>query len=181
LETTLLNPHTYRTKYLLPYYIVAFINNHSTMRVKLMLILPLCCFLTPPWHYNLNEAIQRAQKEHKHILLSFSGSDWCGPCIRMHNEIFGSQVFEQMADTELVLVQADFPRMRKNQLPSAQQQLNNAAADRYNSQGKFPYTRLLDDHGKVLRVWDGLPDTSPEEFTVDVRNGIFADPNAIHQ
>jgi len=127
------------------------------------------------WHVNLDEAKQIAQKEHKHILLNFSGSDWCGPCIRMHNEIFGSEVFKKMADTDLVLVNADFPRNKKNQLPSKQQEINNAMADKYNSQGKFPYTLLLDANGKVLKEWDGLPNETPDAFTIEVRNGIYAD------
>jgi thioredoxin-related protein len=140
-----------------------------------MSLLPLWLFFVPAWHYNVEEAKQIAVKEHKHILLTFSGSDWCGPCIRLHKEILESQVFQQMADTELVLVQADFPRMKKNQLPAAQQKLNDAAADRYNSQGKFPYTVLLDANGKVLRAWDGLPNVTAEAFTIDVRNGIYSD------
>ncbi|CAN5518739.1 hypothetical protein BH11BAC5_BH11BAC5_01180 [soil metagenome] len=36
------------------------------------------------WHYNMEEAKTTAKKEHKHIVLNFSGSDWCGPCIRLH-------------------------------------------------------------------------------------------------
>ncbi len=127
------------------------------------------------WHNDLAEAKQTAQKEHKHILLNFSGSDWCGPCIRLHNEIFESEVFKKMADTELVLVNADFPRKKKNQLPSNQQEMNNAMADQYNSQGKFPYTLLLDANGKVLREPDGFPSMTPENFTLEVRNGIYAD------
>jgi len=127
------------------------------------------------WHYNMQEAKQVAQKEHKHILLNFSGSDWCGPCIRMHTEIFGSDVFKNMADTQLVLVNADFPRKKKNQLSAEQQQINDKIADQYNPQGKFPYTVLLDANGKVLKDWDGLPNESPETFTIEVRNGIYAD------
>jgi hypothetical protein len=46
------------------------------------------CFSLQDWHYNMPEAEQIAQKEHRYILLNFSGSDWCGPCIRMHKEIF---------------------------------------------------------------------------------------------
>lgn len=145
------------------------------MKVWSRLLLPFWLIAASNWHYNVDEAKQIALKEHKHILLTFSGSDWCGPCIRMHKEIFESQVFRQMADEELVLVQADFPRMKKNQLPAAQQKLNNAAADRYNPQGKFPYTLLLDANGKILRVWDGFPNATPEEFTIDVRNGIYTD------
>jgi thioredoxin-related protein len=148
---------------------------HLAMSVRLMFLLLLRLLLPPVWHYNLEEAKQIAKAKHKHILLAFSGSDWCGPCIQLHKEIFESPVFVQMADTQLVLVQADFPRLKKNKLSAAQQDLNNAAADRYNSQGKFPYTLLLDANGKVLRVWDGFPNMSPEAFTVDVRNGIYAD------
>lgn len=49
------------------------------MNVKLLLLLPLFLFSTARWHYNLEDAKQLAKKEHKHILLNFSGSDWCGP------------------------------------------------------------------------------------------------------
>src|ERR1700726_3654901 len=145
------------------------------MKVKLLLLLPFFLSLQNEWHYNLEEAKNIAQKEHKHILLNFSGSDWCGPCIRMRKEIFESDVFQKMADTQLVLVNADFPRMKKNQLSLQQQKLNNAIADQYNSQGKFPYTLLLDANGKVVREWDGLPNITSEDFTIEVRNGIYAD------
>ena len=108
---------------------------HLAMNVRLMFLLLLRLLLPPVWHYNLEEATQIAKVKHKHILLTFSGSDWCGPCIRLHKEIFESPVFVQMADTQLVLVQADFPRLKKNKLSAAQQDLSNGAADRYNSQG----------------------------------------------
>lgn len=139
------------------------------------LLLPFLLYSSVQWHTDLDEAKQIAQKEHKHILLNFSGSDWCGPCIRMHNEIFGAEVFKNMADTDLVLVNADFPRKKKDQLTAAQQQINNKIADQYNSQGKFPYTLLLDANGKVLKVWDGFPNETAEAFTIEVRNGIYAD------
>lgn len=145
------------------------------MNVKLFLLLPLFLFSTTAWHYNLDDAKQLAKKEHKHILLNFSGSDWCGPCIRLRTEIFESEVFKNMADTELILVNADFPRKKKNQLSIPQQKLNDAMADRYNAQGKFPYTLLLDTDGKILKTWDGLPDMTAEDFTIEVRNGIYSD------
>jgi thioredoxin-related protein len=65
------------------------------------------------WQHNLNDAFAQAQKEHKYILLNFSGSDWCGPCIKMHRDIFDNATFEKYASTELVLVNADFPRQKK--------------------------------------------------------------------
>ena len=128
----------------------------------------LICLSVTGWHYDLQEAMQLARKEHKNILLNFSGSDWCGPCIRMRREILETEVFKKMADTTLILVNADFPRMKKNQLSSRQQQLNNAMADQYNSQGKFPYTVLLNADGKVLKAWDGFPEVKPEAFCSQV-------------
>ena len=127
------------------------------------------------WHNNMEEAKGIARKEHRHILLNFSGSDWCGPCIMLRREILDAPAFLQVADTSLVLVNADFPRMKKNRLPAAQQGLNDALADQYNPQGKFPYTLLLNADGKVLRSWDGYPAVKAEEFGRQVLAVIDAD------
>jgi thioredoxin-related protein len=143
------------------------------MKVKLLFLLPLFFSLQNEWHSNLEEAENIAQKEHKYILLNFSGSDWCGPCIRMRKEFFESGVFKEMADSELILVNADFPRNKKNQLSATQQKINDEMADKYNSQGKFPYTLLLDAGGKVLQAWDGFPEESVESFMVDIRNAMY--------
>src|ERR1700722_18872828 len=145
------------------------------MKTLFIFLISISFFSNISWHYNLDEAKQIAKKEYRRILLNFSGSDWCGPCIRMHNETFERDVFKKMADTDLVLVNADFPRKKKNQLPSQQQETNNAMADKYNPQGKFPYTVLLDANGKMLKEWDGLPNETPDAFTIEVRNGIYAD------
>lgn len=127
------------------------------------------------WHLNLDEAKQLAKKEHRHILLNFSGSDWCGPCIRMHKEIFESDVFKKMSDKDLVLLNADFPRTKKNQLSPKQQELNNAIADKYNSKGSFPLTVLLDENGKVLKEWDGFPKEKLDEFVDEIKSAIDVD------
>ncbi len=126
------------------------------------------------WYSNLSEARQIARKEHKFILLNFSGSDWCGRCIRMHKEIFDDGYFKDFADSSLVLVNADFPRMKKNQLSGKQQELNNAMADQYNTQGKFPYTVLLNADGKVLKSWEGLPSEKPDAFVMEIKTVINA-------
>lgn len=124
------------------------------------------------WHYNLDEARQLARQQNKLLLLNFSGSDWCGPCIELRKQILDNPEFLRMADTSLILVNADFPRSKKNQPSAQQQKLNDAMADKYNSQGKFPYTLLLNADGKVLKAWEGLPKESAEEFTADVRAAI---------
>lgn len=114
------------------------------------------------WQTSIDAAKQEAKQKHRLILLNFSGSDWCGPCIRLHKEILESPSFSQFADTSLVLVNADFPRQRKNQLTKNVQHENELLADRYNAQGAFPYTLLLDGDGGVLKTWEGLPKEKPE-------------------
>jgi len=127
------------------------------------------------WHYNLDEARKLAEQQHKHILLNFSGSDWCGPCILLRKEILDNPGFLAMADTSLVLVNADFPRSKKNQPTKQQQAVNDAMADKYDPQGKFPYTLLLNASGKVIRTWEGLPDKKPADFAMEVRSAIDSD------
>ena len=129
-------------------------------------------FPPPHWQNNFELAKQSAAAEHKYILLNFSGSDWCGPCIKMHKEIFDNEVFSKFADENLLLVNADFPRLKKNQLTAAQQKQNDALADRYNSTGSFPLTLLLTANGKVVKTWDGFPKESVEVFIAGIKSYV---------
>jgi thioredoxin-related protein len=120
------------------------------------------------WLGDFTEATAEAAKSHKLILINFSGSDWCGPCIRERKEILENDAFEKYASDHLILVRADFPRQKKNQLSKEQTKKNEALADKYNPQGKFPYTILVDEHGKILKDWDGFPNESPEKFVEQI-------------
>jgi thioredoxin-related protein len=142
------------------------------------LVIPFLLFLNfafiipiPDWGHNYNDALQKAQKENKFILVNFSGSDWCGPCIRLHKEVFLMTDFIKVATEKLVLLNADFPRAKKNQLPAAQQKLNDDLAEKYNSKGVFPLTVLVDQNGKVIKSWEGFP-ASPNEFIDDIKQAI---------
>jgi len=116
-------------------------------------------------------AQQQAKNEDKVILLNFAGSDWCAPCIKLTREIFENDEFLSYAESHLVLVRADFPRLKKNQLSKEQTKHNETLADKYNPQGKFPYTLLISADGKVLREWDGYQSTTPAGF-VDQINKV---------
>ena len=124
------------------------------------------------WHTDFQEAQQIAQKENRFILLSFSGSDWCGPCIRLHKEVFDSQPFEDFATVHLVLVNADFPRQKKNRLPKTLEQQNNQLADKYNPTGIFPLTVLLTADGKALKAWEGYPKQGAESLINEINLAI---------
>ena len=126
------------------------------------------------WQTDIEKAEQSAKEEHKFIILNFSGSDWCGPCIRLHNEIFDSEIFTKYANDHLVLLNADFPRSKKNQLSKKQQKKNDEMADAYNKNGVFPLTLLLNSEGKVLKKWEGFPKESADEFTSEINTLLDA-------
>ena len=103
------------------------------------------------------EAVKASAKnENKLILIKFSGSDWCAPCIALKKAIFDTPEFESYANEKLILLTADFPRDKKNQLTKEQQEENDKLAEKYNSEGKFPYMVLLDAEGNVLKTWSGF-------------------------
>ena len=137
----------------------------------LISVLPL---LTNGWETDFDKAKQAAGTEHKLILLNFSGSDWCAPCIRMHKEIFENTAFVQYAEEQLVLVNADFPRLKKHQLPPEQLKKNNQLAEMYNKEGEFPLTLLLTADGKVLKTWQGYTGSTADAFINQVKAAIDA-------
>lgn len=123
----------------------------------------------PTWFHNLEDARSLAKKEHKLILLNFSGSDWCIPCISLHKDIFESSAFSRFAGDNLILVNADFPRKKKNQLSADQQRINDALAERYNPEGNFPFTLLLDSDGNKIKTWDGYYKNGVDNFITEIK------------
>lgn len=122
------------------------------------------------WQPDFETAKKIAKEKDQLILLNFSGSDWCGPCIRLRKEIFDSEEFSRMADTTLIMLNADFPRNKKNQPDKQIQSQNEALAEKYNPAGKFPFTVLLNADGKVIASWDGLPRADAAAFTRQVKS-----------
>ena len=82
------------------------------------------------WHTDMEKAIAISQKEKKPIMLFFTGSDWCGWCIRLQKEVFTKSDFADWAKSNVVLVELDFPRAKaqseaiKNQNTLLQQQFS---------------------------------------------------------
>jgi thioredoxin-related protein len=128
------------------------------------------------WKTNLEEAKKEAKQKNVLILLNFSGSDWCAPCIRWRKEVLDHADFIKYAESNLVLVNADFPRLKKNALPKAQVKANEAVAEKYNPKGKFPFTCILDANGNLLKTYDGFVNIPVLEFI----NQIKALKNAAH-
>jgi len=144
--------------------------------MKLFSIFILSAFLsaTSNWGTDFEKAKKIAEQEHKLVLLNFSGYDWCGPCIRLHKEIFESPEFTQVADEKFVLVNADFPRQRKNQLDKQLQKNNDKLAEKYNTTGVFPLTVLLKADGTVIKKWEGYPEEGKNKFISEIKSAANA-------
>jgi len=123
---------------------------------------------------SIQQAEATAKADHKLILVTFSGSDWCIPCIRMEKEVFEQDAFKKYAAEHLVVLNADFPRLKKHQLPADQQKQNEALAEAYNKKGSFPLTVLLDADGHVLKEWEGVAADSPENFIAQIETVPYA-------
>src|SRR5207253_7724891 len=65
------------------------------------------------WLTDLPSAQATAKAENKIVLINFTGSDWCGWCIRLRNEVFSQPEFDAYASQNVVLVEADFPHHKE--------------------------------------------------------------------
>ena len=65
------------------------------------------------WHTDLSKAVSISINEKKPIMLFFTGSDWCGWCMRLKKEVFNHEKFKIWSDDKIILVELDFPRRKK--------------------------------------------------------------------
>ena len=86
------------------------------------------------WHTDLVKAIEISTKEKKPLMLFFTGSDWCGWCIRLQKEVFYKPEFIEWANDNVVLVDIDFPNNKSKQSTELQQQ-NNMLQQQFGIQG----------------------------------------------
>lgn len=112
---------------------------------------------------NLTEALTKAKQENKHVFINFSGSDWCKSCIILKNTILNTADFKEFANKNLVVLNVDFPRSKKNQLSELQIKANEELAEKYNSNGQFPTIVLLNGEGKIVGK-TGYKKLSPSQY-----------------
>jgi len=144
------------------------------MKIKFILFISFLIFSSnivfgqANWTTDYESSLAKAKLEKKPVLLLFTGSDWCPPCQRLHKAIFDSKEFEEFSKDNLVLIKADFPKRRYNQISKEQKAHNNALAQKYGIRG-FPTTLILDTNGKVLDKKVGYRGVSPEQYIGDIK------------
>jgi thioredoxin-related protein len=115
------------------------------------------------WKTNFELVKKEAASQSKPVLLVFSGSDWCAPCIKLDKSIWQSAEFKEYAASNLILERADFPKKKQNKLDPNLQKQNEVLAARYNKEGVFPLVVVLDSKGTVLGK-ASYKNVSPNEY-----------------
>lgn len=94
------------------------------------------------WSTDLEKAFKQAKAEKKAVLVEFTGSDWCPPCIAMRKNVFSTKEFVEAASKKYILVELDFPNKDK-----ALKEKNQPYAEKYKIEG-FPTVILFNSDGK---------------------------------
>ena len=121
-------------------------------------------FAAPPagWTEDYAKAVEQAKAQKKNLLLDFTGSDWCGFCIKLDKEVFDTPKFKAFAKDNLVLVKVDFPHS-KPQSPKVKKQ-NGELKEKFPFNG-YPTVVILDPEGKELGRQGGYaPGSGPEAY-----------------
>jgi len=99
------------------------------------------------WTNSYDDAVRIAREEDKLVLADFSGSDWCGWCIKLKKEVLDTKAFNTWAEERFVLLLVDFPR-NKPQSDEVKKQ-NAALLKKYKVRG-FPTILFLKPDGSVV-------------------------------
>ncbi|MBA23075.1 MAG: thiol-disulfide isomerase [Flavobacteriales bacterium] len=146
-------------------------NNVLFFFLVMVLLLPLS-LLAQDWRTNWDDAKSEAEKENKKLILVFSGSDWCIPCIKLEKEVWENSTFNEYAKDNYVLFRADFPKRKKNKLDNITQKRNDMLAAEYNPKGYFPFVVIIDSQGNVRGLL-GYEKKSPKDYITRINQFLI--------
>ncbi len=132
------------------------------------------------WGTNLPAALKQAGETGKNVFVIFTGSDWCGPCIALKNNVLSKADFAAYADENFVLVELDFPRSKP--MSAEQKAANSQASEKYGVKG-FPTVLVLSPEGEELaRMVGGVSDLAAlKEKLAGATGGESEDSDAADQ
>jgi thioredoxin-related protein len=96
------------------------------------------------WLTDFEKAKTGAAEKKRPVLMNFTGSDWCPPCIQLKKDILGTKEFAQYAEENLVLLELDFPQ--RTPQPEAVKKQNKELGETFQIEG-FPTLVLLSPEG----------------------------------
>jgi thioredoxin-related protein len=113
------------------------------------------------WTSDFEAAKKQAAEQKKDLLIDFTGSDWCGWCIKLNDEVFKHDAFRNGVKDSFVLVEIDFPK-DKSKLTEDLQKQNKELSNQYAVQG-FPTILLTDADGRPYAT-TGYQEGGPEKY-----------------
>jgi len=118
------------------------------------------------WFADFDKAAAAATEQKKDLLVDFTGSDWCGWCIKLHEEVFAHASFLDGAQKHFVLVALDFPRGEEAKAKVPNPTRNQELSEKYGVQG-FPTVLLMTPSGDVFGR-TGYAPGGPEKYLESV-------------
>jgi len=139
--------------------------NAGFVRIAICISMLSAASVRAAWLTDYNAALQQARDEGKLVLINFTGSDWCGWCIRLKSEVFEKPEFASFANANFVLLEVDFPR-RKAQ--TEQQRINNGILqNKYRIEG-YPTLVVASDNGRPMHLL-GYVEGGPSAFITELK------------
>ncbi len=115
------------------------------------------------WEVDYAHAVKMAKEDNKTLVVVFSGSDWCAPCIKLDREIWQSEYVKSNNNEQFIFYKADFPIKKVNRLSADKADTNAALAARLNPRGHFPLVVVLDADGNATGAL-GYKKISPQNY-----------------
>ena len=110
--------------------------------------------IIPNWEATYKDALKRSKKEKKPVLIYFTGSDWCGPCMVLDKKLFHTKKFKEIADNDLILYEANSPR-NKDLISPEKLKVSNDLKRKYKVRA-FPTLVFVNHKGKMIGYKKGL-------------------------
>lgn len=152
------------------------------MMKRALSLLALAALLAPAfaaeWMEDFDAAKSKAQAENKLILVDFTGSDWCGWCIKLRKEVLDKPEFEAYAQDKFVLMEVDCPHKKK--LSDKLMQQNKSLCEQYHISG-YPTLLVLNPAGEVVGGFCGYRKQDGIQATLDKAIKTDADLRAAKQ
>jgi len=138
------------------------LKNIAALTLGGLLLLSAPAVASDGWIADFDKAVELAKAEKKDLFVDFTGSDWCGWCIKLDSEVFSHEAFTKGVENNYVLVSLDFPRKEENIAKVPNLERNKELQQKYGVRG-FPTVLLMSSEGQVYGK-TGYQPGGPESY-----------------
>jgi thiol:disulfide interchange protein len=136
----------------------------NVMLVALMLSGVSAVSAKDTWLTSIDAGLKQAKAEDKLVMVQFTGSDWCPPCMMMDKAVFSKKEFLEGAQKGYVLVKLDAPNSDPELKKSTEGLMR-----KYRVMG-VPTILLFDAEGKEFKRFGASENPTVEGFIQRLKN-----------